>query len=255
MRKNKYFLAAAVLTAGVLLAGCANGQGNSGTTQAGGVTPQYASEGNVSESVAQSSQSSEAADDGGEAQTSQQTQAASEAAQQTQVTPQTTQAATQAGESSAQDGVTEESAKSIALSDAGISEADVSGIRVKRDRDDGRDIYEVEFYVDREEYDYDIDASTGTILSKDYDIDNDFYGIDSQTDAGQDTDLISQDDAVNIVLSRIQGASAEDVWMEMDRDDGRVCYEGEVYFDNKEYEFQIDASTGDVIEWSEENIR
>ena len=37
-----------------------------------------------------------------------------------------------------------------------------------------------------------------------------------------------------------------------DRDDGKTYYEGDVYYDNKEYEFEIDAATGQVTDWSEE---
>ena len=36
----------------------------------------------------------------------------------------------------------------------------------------------------------------------------------------------------------------------LDRDDGREVYEGEVYYDRTEYEFEIDASTGSFLEWS-----
>ena len=32
----------------------------------------------------------------------------------------------------------------------------------------------------------------------------------------------------------------------------RTYYEGDVYYDNKEYEFEIDAATGQVTDWSEE---
>ena len=86
-----------------------------------------------------------------------------------------------------------------------------------RDWDDGRHIYEVEFYVDRQEYDYDIDASTGTIVSKDYDIDDDFYlGQGQNAQGNSQSNVISEDEAIQIVLDRIKGASASDVWMKLD---------------------------------------
>ena len=55
--------------------------------------------------------------------------------------------------------------KRQALEHAGLTEADVTFVHVKLDRDDGRLEYEVEFYKDNTEYDYDIDANTGEILS------------------------------------------------------------------------------------------
>ena len=115
--------------------------------------------------------------------------------------------------------VTEEEAKKIALDDAGVSESNVTRIRTKREYDDGRELYSVEFYVDAEEYDYDIEISSGKIISKDFDIDDDFKaGSGGQS---SQNDIISEDEAVAIVLERISGASADDVWIQLDRDDGK----------------------------------
>ena len=55
-------------------------------------------------------------------------------------------------------------AKSIALSHAGVASADVRQIKCELDRDDGMTIYEVEFKAGGYEYDYEINAVTGTIL-------------------------------------------------------------------------------------------
>ena len=66
--------------------------------------------------------------------------------------------------------VTEEQARETALSHAGLTADQVTFVRSKLDRDDGRLMYDVEFYTsDYKEYDYEIDASTGEILSYDYD--------------------------------------------------------------------------------------
>ena len=60
-------------------------------------------------------------------------------------------------------------AKSIALSHAGVSESQTTEMKVQQDRDDGRLEYEVEFKSGGKEYEYTIDAASGTIL--DYEID------------------------------------------------------------------------------------
>ncbi len=60
-------------------------------------------------------------------------------------------------------------AKSIALNHAGVSGSQTRKLEVKRDFDDGRLEYEVKFQAAGTEYEYTIDAATGTIL--DYDID------------------------------------------------------------------------------------
>lgn len=70
--------------------------------------------------------------------------------------------------------ISEDEAKSIAFEDAGVNAADVTRSRVSRDFDDGRQEYDVDFYVGTQEYEYTISAEDGTILDKDTDIDNDF---------------------------------------------------------------------------------
>ena len=62
-------------------------------------------------------------------------------------------------------------AKEIALNHAGKSSSFVSFSKVKLDDDDGEVVYEIEFYIGSIEYDYEIDAYSGTILE--YEIDND----------------------------------------------------------------------------------
>ncbi len=65
-------------------------------------------------------------------------------------------------------------------------------------------------------------------------------------------DLISVDEVNDIVLKRVPGALADDIKLEMDHDDGRILYEGELIHDGIEFEFKIDAYSGSVIEWEAE---
>ena len=65
-------------------------------------------------------------------------------------------------------------------------------------------------------------------------------------------DIISVDEVNDIVLKRVPGASADDIKLEMDHDDGRILYEGELIHDGIEFEFKIDAYSGSVIEWEAE---
>ena len=66
----------------------------------------------------------------------------------------------------------EAAAKSAALQHAGVSESDASFVKVKLDEDDGIYLYEVEFQVGRTEYEYEIHASTGSILKAETDWDD-----------------------------------------------------------------------------------
>ena len=71
------------------------------------------------------------------------------------------------GSGSAAAGIRPDQAKSIALTHAGVSEDQVSGLQVQQDQDDGRLEYEVEFRSGGMEYEYTIDGGTGQILEYD----------------------------------------------------------------------------------------
>lgn len=85
-----------------------------------------------------------------------------------------TQAATQpqtaAPTQAAASVISVDKAKQVALSHAGVSGASFK--KVKLDTDDGIRVYEIEFKVGNVEYDYDIDASSGAIISSSSEIDD-----------------------------------------------------------------------------------
>ena len=63
-------------------------------------------------------------------------------------------------------------AKVIAMNHAGVSESSVYEINVELDDENGKWIYEVEFKSGGREYDYEIDAASGTILKHEAERDN-----------------------------------------------------------------------------------
>ena len=144
----------------------------------------------------------------------------------------------------------EEKAKEIALNHAGLAEDQTQRLLVKRDYDDGRSIYEVEFYGEgRDEYDYEIDAVTGEIVAFDTDL------HDHGTAPSEGQSQVSEEQVRQTVLERVPGASAENIFLHLEWDDGRLEYEGELIYDNMEYEFKIDAYSGAVTEWEAEQFR
>ena len=172
------------------------------------------------------------------------------------------QSAAESQAKAVEDAVDEATAINAALEHAGVTEA--SFHRVELDYEDGREVYEIEFFSGNTEYDYTVARDTGEILSYDQDIEGWGLGNGQQNGSGngngrkngQDNGAasasgpITLEEAVQLVLDRVPGASASDVQIEFERDDGKDIYEGEVTCNRTEHEFQIDASTGNFIEWS-----
>ena len=116
-------------------------------------------------------------------------------------------------------------------------------MQCKLDRDDGRQVYDVEFYTsDYKEYDYEIDAYTGAVLSYDYDAD--FY-----TPPTASGTQITSDDAKRIALEHagVAEADATRLKVELDQDDGRQVYEVEWEIGRTEYSYEIDAASGTIL--------
>ena len=68
-----------------------------------------------------------------------------------------------------QNTISSDEAKQIALQHANLTDNQVTFIKVSQDYDDGIHIYEVEFHYNNREYNYDINAINGTILSYEQD--------------------------------------------------------------------------------------
>lgn len=62
--------------------------------------------------------------------------------------------------------------------------------------------------------------------------------------------LITEAQAIDIVLNKVPGAGKGNiVAFSRDYDDGRWIYEGELIYNGLEYDFEIDAMTGNILEW------
>ena len=151
--------------------------------------------------------------------------------------------------------ISEADAKKTAFDHAGVAEADVTGLRVKLDYDDGRQVYDVEFYSGNQEYDYEINAVDGTILSFDQEMDEwaaAQNAAGTQNTTGQ-TASITETDARALALEQVPGATDENiVKFAQDYDDGRTVYEIEIIYNRAEYDIEIDASTGTILKMEQD---
>lgn len=165
---------------------------------------------------------------------------------------------------------------------------------IELDRENKMYFYEIELIRDNMEEDYYVDAKTGEVMLEskhesyfDYDDhdgdgsyvhENDSHnGNHSSGQSGQTTaqkqgtsgantsskgdkdttssagsNLISEEKAKAIVLAKAPGATF--VEFKLERDDGIYVYEGEVRDSKYEYEFELNASTGVIIDWDKERI-
>lgn len=150
-----------------------------------------------------------------------------------------------------------------ALSDAQTTEENVTRLKVSEDREDGQKVYEIRFDAGGMEYDYEVAASDGQILNAEREelIAGSTASVD---DTAQDATAnstnntanpnvkLTKEEAMKNALERVPGASEKDIHIELDSDDGQFRYEGDIIYEQKEYDFEIDANSGNILEWSEE---
>ncbi len=144
-------------------------------------------------------------------------------------------------------GITLEEAKAAVLEQEGLTESGVTFIKAISDSHDARTIYEIKFVTADYEYEYKIDANSGTVLSNSKEM---RIKQTESTAAGR----ITLDEAKNIALSHagIAASEASFTITKLDRDDGREEYDIEFTAADYKYEYEIDAESGKVLSNSKE---
>lgn len=184
-------------------------------------------------------------------------------------------------------GIGLERATNVALQNAGYTESEVTGLRGHYDRDDNLKIYEIEFYADGFEYDYKVAAEDGTILEANRELTNQINGgttgqnssqgitsennqqsgnsSNNQSDSSSQTQnnqsdnssqYIGTEKAKQIALNHagVSSSSATFTKTKLDRDDGIYVYEIEFISGEIDYDYEINATTGNVISFDTESI-
>lgn len=175
----------------------------------------------------------------------------------------------------AQEYITLDAAKEIALNDAGVKAEDAKFKDRDLDLDDGTPYYEIEFTAEGFEYEYEIHAVSGKIIESERepvdgdDLFDDDYREPRPTKPAEtkpatdkpaetkpaekptpdNTEVIEAETAKDIAL-KDAGLTVDSVRFEkaeLDRDDGKLTYEIEFVSDGFEYEYEIDALSGKII--------
>lgn len=173
------------------------------------------------------------------------------------------------GQASRKGYIGEDRARQIAFEHAGVRQEEVTRLEIEMDYEDGRLIYELEFYLGSREFEYEIDAKDGRILefkSKDKGQAGGSNKVPTKTTPtskpappktspsskpapapGKD---IGARKAEDIALSHagFTRNSVSRLETEKEWEKGRLIYEVEFEHGNYEYEYEIDALTGQIIE-------
>lgn len=138
--------------------------------------------------------------------------------------------------------ITEEEAKNIALNHTNQKSEDVTFTKVKLDIEDGRQVYEIEFYTTDSAYELYIDANTKEVIKYDVDYKN------QQTD---DSQYIGLAKAKEIALKHANLKESQVTWhkAKLDIEYNYSVYELEFNYQYQEYEYEINALNGNIIKY------
>ena len=173
-----------------------------------------------------------------------------------------------------------EAAKEIALASVGVSADKATFTKEEADSDS----YEIDFYTESTEYDFEIDAKTGAIIDREANpreltvdaaqaSEEAVYQEESQAEAqaadntatestasaaessaqSGDDSVIGVEAAKSIALKHAGLSSATFQKTSLDYDDGIRTYDVEFTAGDKEYEYEINAYSGKIIEYDIES--
>jgi len=167
---------------------------------------------------------------------------------------------TTATEQAAAAEITYEQAREIALKDAGLEGKDVTWYETQKDKDKKTKTvtWDLGFFLDDTEYEYEIDITNGQILEKTSEkmsaadkAENEQQALtlDSILKANPDV-AITADLALETALkdAGLDLSAVEVVKNNLDNDDGIIIYEIVFTKDGKKYEYDIDANSGAILD-------
>lgn len=144
--------------------------------------------------------------------------------------------------------ISADQAKEIALKHAGVHQGEINMIKVERDFDHGIYEYEIEFWKNGTEYDYTINADTGAIIKHKQEMK--YHHNTPQQSQQTQGSRISGEQATNIALSHANLTHDQIKFLNCRPkvDDGREIYDIKFWKGFTEYEYEIDALTGTILE-------
>lgn len=153
--------------------------------------------------------------------------------------------------------ISEESAKKFAYLDAGVKEKRVNYATAELEKEGFRYVYDIEFVTDDAKYSYEVNSADGSILEREKEvIAQTVKPAKKQETADTQKVYISVDKAKQKALKHA-GVNDADVTFskaKLERDDGTVLYDVEFYTAEYEYEYEVEAYSGKILESSVETV-
>lgn len=151
-----------------------------------------------------------------------------------------------------------EAALAKAFEHAGISSAEAGNVEIEMDIENGVMVYDIEFTAGGTEYDYEIDAVTGEVIKAENEPADTQAETPDPTAAPDDSasaQHIGRKAALRAALAHagVSESDAYDVDIESDKENGRSVYDVEFKAGGNEYDYVIDALTGEVLRYETES--
>lgn len=148
-----------------------------------------------------------------------------------------------------------EKAKTIAYTHAGVTKENVYPAWCEMERENGVMVYELEFQsLDGYDYEYEIHAITGEILSSKKEQSTHYAAIQANRNGqvGDTIVYIHQNEAEYAAVSHAGVSQYQMINSKLDREDGIVVYEIKFFASSYEYDYKINAMTGEVVSYKKE---
>ena len=166
--------------------------------------------------------------------------------------------------------ISKKEVKDIVVDDMNVSSNDVYFESIDLELD--KNYYEVELYYQNNDYEYKVDAKSGKVIYNDFNVTNNSNnnglgnsnsnsnsngngnGNNNSNNAGNAK--ISLQEARNIALTHanLDISVVSMVKCESEYDNGVLVYEIDFTYNNYEYDYKVDANTGEIISYDKDNI-
>ena len=154
--------------------------------------------------------------------------------------------------------------KQIIIDDTGVNSRDIYFENI--DLETEKNTYEVEFYYNNIEYEYKIDAKNGRVIYNNFKLNtvqnnnsnNQNTNTNNQTNNqnnNQNTQTITIDKAKEIALqnANINTNNVNFIEAKQEHDNGRLIYDIEFIYNHIEYNYEIDAKSGEILSYDQDH--